>query len=107
LDHWGVPGAEPPARLRFTPPLSGEGRRGRGPGLLRQAQDSSTPPSLPLQRGGEDSRIAMARYEHLLIYKTAMDLTVYLEQVVRNFSRYQKYTIGSDPRQQSRELMTR
>jgi hypothetical protein len=48
----------------------------------------------------------MARYEHLPIYKTAMDLTVYLEQVVRNFSRYHKYTLGSDPRQQSRELVT-
>ena len=48
----------------------------------------------------------MARYEHLPIYKTAMDLTVYLEQVVRNFSRYHKYTIGSDLRQQSRELVT-
>lgn len=46
----------------------------------------------------------MARYEHLPIYKTAMDLTVYLEQVVRNFSRYHKYTLGSDLRQQSREL---
>ena len=48
----------------------------------------------------------MARYEHLPIYKTAMDLAVYLEQVVRHFSRYQKYTIGSDLRQQSRELVT-
>ena len=48
----------------------------------------------------------MARYEHLPIYKTAMDLTVYLEQVVRNFSRYHKYTLGSDLRQQSRELVT-
>ena len=27
----------------------------------------------------------MARYEHLPIYKTAMDLAVYIEQVVRNF----------------------
>jgi hypothetical protein len=25
--------------------------------------------------------------------KTAMDLAVYLEQVVRNFSRYHKYTL--------------
>jgi len=33
----------------------------------------------------------MARYEHLPIYK-AMDLTVYLEKIVRNFSRYHKYT---------------
>ena len=48
----------------------------------------------------------MAQYEHLPIYKTAMDLAVYLEQVVRHFSRYQKYTIGSDLRQQSRELVT-
>lgn len=48
----------------------------------------------------------MARYEHLPIYKTAMDLAVYLEQVVRNFSCYHKYTLGSDLRQQSRELVT-
>lgn len=46
----------------------------------------------------------MARYEHLPIYKTAMDLPVYVEQVVRNFSRYHKYMLGSDLRQQSREL---
>ena len=30
----------------------------------------------------------------------------YIEQVVRNFSRYHKYTLGSDLRQQSRELVT-
>lgn len=48
----------------------------------------------------------MARYEHLPIYKTAMDLAVYLEQVVRNFSRYHKYTLGSDLRQASREIVT-
>ena len=40
----------------------------------------------------------MARYEHLPIYKTAMDWTVYLEQVVCNFSRYHEYTLGSDLR---------
>ncbi len=39
----------------------------------------------------------MARYEHLLIYKTAVDLTVYLEQVVRNFSRHRKHTLGVAP----------
>jgi len=48
----------------------------------------------------------MARYEHLLMYKTARNLTVYLEQVVRHFSRYHKYTLSSDLRQQSRELVT-
>ncbi len=48
----------------------------------------------------------MARYEHLPIYKAAMDLTVYIETIVKNFSRYHKYTLGSDLRQQSRELVT-
>jgi len=48
----------------------------------------------------------MARYDHLPIYKAAMDLAVYIEQVVRNFSRYHKYTLGSDLRQQSRDLVT-
>ena len=37
----------------------------------------------------------MARYEHLPIYKTAMDLTVCLEQVVRNFSRYHNIRRGA------------
>ncbi len=37
----------------------------------------------------------MARDEHVPIYKTAMDLAVYLEQVARNFSRYHKYTLDS------------
>ncbi|MGH8605654.1 MAG: four helix bundle protein [Gammaproteobacteria bacterium] len=45
----------------------------------------------------------MARYEHLPIYKQAMDLTIYCEQIVRNFSRYHKYTLGSELRQKSRE----
>jgi hypothetical protein len=44
----------------------------------------------------------MARYEHLPLYKTAMDLTVSIETVVRNISRYHKYTLGTDLRQQSR-----
>jgi len=38
----------------------------------------------------------MARYEHLPIYKKAMDLAVYLEKIVRGFSRYHKYTLGSE-----------
>ena len=48
----------------------------------------------------------MARYEHLPLYKTAMELTVYIETVVRTFSRYHKYTLGTDLRQQSRALVT-
>jgi len=48
----------------------------------------------------------MARYEHLPLYKTAMELTVYIETVVRSFSRYHKYTLGTDLREQSRGLVT-
>ncbi|MGH2524304.1 MAG: four helix bundle protein [Anaerolineales bacterium] len=47
----------------------------------------------------------MARYEHLPIYKQAMDLTIYCEQIVRNFSRYHKYTLGSELRQKSRAVV--
>ena len=47
----------------------------------------------------------MARYEHLPIYKKAMDLTIYVEKVVRNFSRYHKYTLGSELRAKSREIV--
>ncbi|MCP9450281.1 MAG: hypothetical protein NNA21_09535 [Nitrospira sp.] len=50
--------------------------------------------------------MAKARDKHLPICKTALDLAVYLEQVVRNFSRYHKYTLGSDLRQQSRKIIT-
>jgi hypothetical protein len=47
----------------------------------------------------------MARYEHLPIYKKAMDLTVYFEKIVRNFTRYHKYTLGSELREKSREIV--
>ena len=53
----------------------------------------------PVQRGQKIEEQLMARYEHVPIYKTTMDLTVYLEQVVRNFSRDYTYTLGSDLRQ--------
>jgi len=46
----------------------------------------------------------MARSEHLPIYKKAMEIALYFEQIVRNFSRYNKYTIGSDLRNKSREI---
>ena len=47
----------------------------------------------------------MARYEHVRIYKKAMDLTVYSEKIVRNFSRYNKYTLGSELREKSRQIV--
>lgn len=51
-------------------------------------------------------RAQMARYEHLPIYKKAMDLAVYVENAVRGFSRYHKYSIGSDLRNLSRGVVT-
>jgi hypothetical protein len=47
----------------------------------------------------------MAWYEHLPIYKKAMNLTIYFEKVVRSFSRYHKYTMGSELREKSREIV--
>ena len=38
----------------------------------------------------------MARYDHLPIYRAAFDLAVHLEQIVRHFDRYHKYTLGTD-----------
>ena len=40
----------------------------------------------------------MARYEHLPIYKQAMDVAVYFEKTVANFNRYHKYTLGTELR---------
>jgi hypothetical protein len=47
----------------------------------------------------------MARYEHLPIYKAALDLTVHLEKLVAGFSRYHKYTLGSEMCEGSRALL--
>ena len=48
----------------------------------------------------------MARYEHLPIFRAAFDLAVHLEKIVRNFSRYHKYTIGTELRNHSQRVMT-
>lgn len=47
----------------------------------------------------------MAQYEHLPIYRKAMDLTVYIENMVKGFSRYHKYTLGTDLRNLSRKTV--
>ncbi len=47
----------------------------------------------------------MARYEHLPIYKRAFDFAIYIDQMVRGFSRYNKYTYGTDLRNLSREVL--
>jgi hypothetical protein len=43
----------------------------------------------------------MAHYEHLPIYKSALDLCIYFEKIVRNFDRHHKYVIGGDLRRLS------
>ncbi len=40
----------------------------------------------------------MAGHERLPIYKRAMDLVVFMEQVVMHFARYHKFTLGSELR---------
>ena len=47
----------------------------------------------------------MAQYEHLPIYKKAMELSVYIYNAVRQFSRYHKYSIGADLRQETSEII--
>ena len=47
----------------------------------------------------------MAQYEHLPIYKAAFDLQIYFEGIVRNFSRYHKYTHGAALRDLTREAL--
>jgi hypothetical protein len=49
----------------------------------------------------------MARYEHLPIYRSALDLAVHLERVVAGFSRYHKYSLGTELRQASRAVVLR
>ena len=49
----------------------------------------------------------MARYEHLPIYKAALDMTVHFEKLVAGFSRYHKYTLGTELRQTSRAVLMR
>ena len=47
----------------------------------------------------------MARHEHLPIYKSALDMTVHFEKLVAGFSRYHKYTLGTELREGSRALL--
>jgi hypothetical protein len=48
--------------------------------------------------------LCMAQYDSLPIYKKAFDLALYFERIVKNFSRYNKYTLGTDLRNKSREI---
>lgn len=45
------------------------------------------------------------RYEELPVYKAGMDFAVYIETIVKKFEKYEKYTIGEDLRNYSKELL--
>ncbi len=47
----------------------------------------------------------MAQYEHLPIYRDAYKFLIYCDGVVRKFSRYHKYTHGSDLRDTARAVV--
>jgi len=47
----------------------------------------------------------MAQTEHLPIYRASYDFCLYIEQVVRNFSRYHKYSLGADLREGARRVL--
>ena len=47
----------------------------------------------------------IARYEHLPIYKSALDMTVHFKRLVAGFSRYHKYTLGTELREGSRAVL--
>lgn len=48
----------------------------------------------------------MVTYDNLPIYKSALDLAIYFEKIVKHFDRYHKYTIGTDLRNKSRDIAT-
>ena len=45
------------------------------------------------------------QYVELPIYKAALDFAVYMEMIVKSFEKYEKYTIGEDLRNYSKELL--
>ena len=44
-------------------------------------------------------------YENLPIFKKALEINLYIENAVRGFSRYNKYSIGSELREKAREVI--
>ena len=48
----------------------------------------------------------MAKFEHLPIYKKAMELTVFIENAVKGFSRFHKYSIGTRMRETSWSVLS-
>ncbi|HOZ35397.1 MAG TPA: four helix bundle protein [archaeon] len=46
----------------------------------------------------------MVSYENLGVYKSSFDLCVYFEKIVKNFNKGNKFTIGADLKNKSREI---
>jgi len=46
-----------------------------------------------------------ALYENLRVYKKSLELVMYLENTVRGFDRYHKYTVGSEMRNLARTIL--
>jgi len=44
-------------------------------------------------------------YTNLPIFKSSLDLTIYLDSIVKNQDRYHRYTIGSDLREYSKQIL--
>ncbi len=44
-------------------------------------------------------------YDNLPIFKSTLDLVVYIETIVKSFEKYHKYTIGVDLRTHSKEML--
>ena len=47
----------------------------------------------------------MAQSEHLPIYKASCDFSLYVEQLVHGFSRYHKYSLGTELREGARWVL--
>ncbi|MDM8516767.1 four helix bundle protein [Desulfobacterales bacterium HSG16] len=47
----------------------------------------------------------MAKYEHLPIYQKTYNFLIFSENIVKNFSRYHKYTNGTDLRNTARKAV--
>lgn len=47
----------------------------------------------------------MAQYEHLPIYRESFQFLLYCESIVRNFSKYHKYSHGADLRDTARQAV--
>ncbi|HOX55184.1 MAG TPA: four helix bundle protein [Candidatus Omnitrophota bacterium] len=46
-----------------------------------------------------------SHYENLQVYKKALDMVIYFENIIRHFEKYHKYTIGADLRNLSRNAL--